>query len=140
MSTDDKRVWDCLEQTRARVDNWAQGEGYDPGGWAQDAAERAVTFLLNYITDLQVEAREKDAWEGRYNALLEECEASRPPEIGGGGYDLQQGSIAIDADGLPWGRTLWGWNVLQPDFRSSTKLLAPENGPYTIVHTPRRNS
>lgn len=92
--------------------------------------------LEEEIDDLRVEAREKNAWEGSYNALLEECEASRPREIDDGGHDLPQGSIAIDTDGLPWGRTLWGWSILRPDFRSRTKLLAPENGPYTIVYTP----
>lgn len=147
MSTDDKRVRDYLEQIQARVDNWAHGNGYGPGGWPQDAPVHDVIFLLDHIADLEeeidgleVEAREKNAWEGRYNALLEEAEASRPPEIAGGGHDLQQGSIAIDADGLPWVRTPWGWSVMQPDFRSSTKLLAPENGPYTIVYTSRKNS
>lgn len=99
-----------------------------------------IAVLEEEIADLEVEAREKDAWEGRYNALLEEAEASRPPEIEGGGRDLQQGSIAIGADGLPWGRTPCGWSVLQPDLRSETKLLAPENGPYTIVYTSRKNS
>lgn len=103
--------------------------------------------LLPYIAeleeendDLRVEAREKNAWEGRYNALLAECEASRPREIDDGGHDLPQGSIAIDADGLPWGRTLWGWSILRSDFRSRTKLLTPENGPYTIVYTPEEES
>ena len=95
-----------------------------------------IAALEEEIDNLRVEAREKNAWEGRYNALLEEAEASRPPEIDDDGHDLPQGSIAIDTDGLPWGRTLWGWSILRPDFRSRTKLLAPENGPYTIVYTP----
>lgn len=136
MSTDDKRVRDYLEQINTRVDNWARGGEYGPGGFPKDTAEKDVAFLLAHIADLQVEAREKNAWEGRYRALLEEAEASRPPEIDDDGHDLPQGSIAIDADGLPWGRTLWGWSILRPDFRSRTKLLAPENGPYTIVYTP----
>ena len=84
MSTDDKRVRDYLEQIRYRVDNWAQGEGYGPGGWPKDAPVHDVIFLLNHIADLRAEAREKNAWEGRYQALLEECEASRPRVIDGG--------------------------------------------------------
>lgn len=91
MSTDDKRVQDYLEQIRVRVDNWAQGKGYSPGGWAKDPAERDVVFLLNHIADLQVEAREKNAWGGRYWALLEECEASRPRTVEGDGSDLPAG-------------------------------------------------
>lgn len=54
-------------------------------------AIKNVYALINHIATLeeavdylQEEVREKDAWEGRYNALLEECEASRPPEIDGG--------------------------------------------------------
>lgn len=137
MSTDGKRVRDYLERIRDRVDNWAQGKGYGPGGWPKNTAEQDVIFLLNHIDDLQGEAREKNAWEGRYNALLEECEASRPREIDEGGSDLSQGSIAIDADGLPWGRTIWGWSILRPDFRTRTKLLAPENGHYVIIYTPK---
>ena len=58
MSADSKRVQDYLEQIRARVDNWAQGKGYGPGGWAQDAAEHDVTFLLNHIADLEAERKE----------------------------------------------------------------------------------
>ena len=96
-----------------------------------------IDTLEKEVDDLAVEAREKNAWEGRYNALLEEAEANRPLEIDEGGHDLPQGSIAIDADGLPWGKTLLGWSILRPDFRSRTKLLAPENGPYTITYTPK---
>ena len=96
-----------------------------------------IATLEEAVDYLQEEAREKDAWEGRYNALLEEAEANRPLEIDEGGHDLPQGSIAIDADGLPWGKTLWGWSILRPDSRSRTKLLAPENGPYTITYTPK---
>lgn len=45
-----------------------------------------IADLEEEIEDLRVEAREKDAWEGRYWALLEECEAGRPrPGEGDGG-------------------------------------------------------
>jgi len=54
-----------------------------------------ILTLVDYIAGLQVEAREKNAWEGRYNALLEEAEASRPPEIDDDGHDLPQ-----EADGV----------------------------------------
>lgn len=43
-----------------------------------------IAGLEEAIDDLRVEAREKNAWEGRYWALLEECEASRPRTIIGG--------------------------------------------------------
>nr|DAP62288.1 MAG TPA: hypothetical protein [Caudoviricetes sp.] len=119
---------------------------YEAGGYYLRPIED-IYALINHIAILEEavdylreEVRDKEAWEGRYNALLEECEASRPPEIDDDGHDLPQGSIAIDTDGLPWGRTLWGWSILRPDFHSRTKLLAPENGPYTIVYTPKENA
>lgn len=37
-----------------------------------------IAELEEEIEDLRVEARESDSWRGRYYALLEECEASRP--------------------------------------------------------------
>lgn len=58
MSADDKRVQDCREQIRARVDNWAQGKGYGPGGWPKDAPVHDVIFLLNHIADLEAEREE----------------------------------------------------------------------------------
>lgn len=58
MSTDDKRVQDYLEQIRARVDNWAQGKGYGPGGRPKDAPVHDVIFLLNHIADLEAERKE----------------------------------------------------------------------------------
>ena len=47
-----------------------------------------ILALVSHTIDLEVEAREKNAWEGRYNALLEECENSRPREYVGNGRDL----------------------------------------------------
>jgi len=58
VSADDKRVQDCREQIRARVDNWAQGKGYGPGGWPKDAPVHDVIFLLNHIADLEAEREE----------------------------------------------------------------------------------
>lgn len=108
MSTDDKRVRDCLEQIGVRVDNWAQGKGYGPDGWARDTAEHDVVFLLNHIADLQVEAREKNAWEGRYWALLEECEASRPRTVEGDGSDLSAGAVVINKIAATWRAIIGG--------------------------------
>lgn len=71
MSTDDKRVRDYLEQIRARVDNWAQGEGYSPGGWDLYSAEHDVTFLLNHIAGLEEDHKE-------LRARIKEQELSSP--------------------------------------------------------------
>ena len=48
-----------------------------------------IYALIHRIADLEEEidylksmADESDAWQGRYYALLEECESSRPPAKG----------------------------------------------------------
>lgn len=143
MSTDDKRVRDYLEQIRYRVDNWAQGEGYGPGGWPKDAPVHDVIFLLNHIADLRAEAREKNAWEGRYNALLEECEASRPREIDGG--EASRGAadmtVALDVNGYPWICDEGGWWRLVKDVvQGKRSELHPLLGPYAIAYTPGEKS
>lgn len=58
MSADSKRVQDYLEQIRVRVDNWAQGKGYGPGGFPKCTAEKDVAFLLAHIADLEAERKE----------------------------------------------------------------------------------
>lgn len=41
-----------------------------------------IAALEEAIDELSIEARESDSWRGRYYALLEECEASRPTSRG----------------------------------------------------------
>lgn len=41
-----------------------------------------ITDLEEEIDDLRIKARESDSRRGRYYALLEECEASRPTSQG----------------------------------------------------------
>lgn len=41
-----------------------------------------IAALEEEIDDLEIAAREADSWQGRYYALLEECEASRPTSQG----------------------------------------------------------
>ena len=150
MSTDDKRVRDYREQIRARLDNWAQGREYGPGAWRMDAAEHDVIVLLNQIADLEEEianltseAGEAAAWRGRYNALLEEAEASRPRVNGGGeaSRGAPSGTVALDVDGYPWISSEGGWWRLVKDVvRGKRPELHPLLAPYTIVHTPKENT
>lgn len=143
MSTDDKRVRDCLEQIQARVDNWAQGNGYGPGGWPRDAPVHDVTFLFNHIADLEeeiddleVEAREKNAWEGRYNALLEEAEGSRPRPLRGDGVDMPVGTVVLDGANDAWQRRRNGeWKLIKGAYKPHV-TLDPQWGPYTIIYIP----
>jgi hypothetical protein len=102
-----------------------------------------IAALEEEIDDLRVEAREKNAWEGRYNALLEECEASRPPEIDGGegSRGAADGVIAIDADGKAWRTCYPGcWFPLRLDTDAEMTELPEENGPYMLVYIPEGES
>ena len=48
-----QRALDCRESIRARVDNWARGGEYGPGGFPKDTAQKDVAFLLAHIADLK---------------------------------------------------------------------------------------
>ena len=68
----------------ARIVDKLRSYAYGQDGYADAVGDiyaliHRIADLEEEIEDLRVEAREKDAWEGRYYALLEECEASRPP-------------------------------------------------------------
>lgn len=104
-----------------------------------DEIRKDIVFLFDLIKDMAVDVREAEAWEGRYNALLEGCEASRPREIDGG--EASRGAadrtVAIDAHGCPWARVDPGcWFPLRIDVDSEVTELPEEAGPYTIVYTP----
>ena len=97
-----------------------------------------ILTLVNYTIDLEVEAREKNAWEGRYNALLEECENSRPREYVGNGGDLAYGSVVIDREGDAWQRYAYGdWSCYMVD---GLETLPAKYAPYTIAYTPKEES
>lgn len=143
MSADDKRVQDYLGRIRARVSSWSQGDEYGLCGWPQDAPVRDVIFLLHHIVDLEeeiynleVEASEKNAWEGRYNALLEECEASRPRTVEGDGGDLPVGTVVLDVDEAAWQRTCSGiWELVGGAY-DLRETLSLRWAPYVIIYTP----
>lgn len=143
MSTDGNLTQEYLEQINAHVDNWARGGEYGPGGFSKDTAQKCVAFLLAHIADLQVEAREKNAWKGRYKALLEEREASRPREIDGGESSRGAASmtVALDVNGYPWLCYEGGWWRLVKDVAQDKRSeLHPILAPYTIVYTPKGNN
>lgn len=102
--------------------------------------EEKVSSLKDTINRLQPEGSDKSAWEGRYWALLEEAEASRPRKIQAYGEDLKVGTVVIDSDGDAWQLAKDRiWEVVGGAYdRKST--LDPKWGPYTIVHTPKEES
>ena len=102
-----------------------------------------IADLEEEIEDLRVEAREKSAWEGRYNALLEEAEASRPREIDGGvaSRGAADRAIVVDRDGYPWISYEGGWWRLVKDMASGKRPeLHPLLGPYTFAYIPKYES
>lgn len=97
-----------------------------------------ILALVSHTIDLEVEAREKNAWEGRYNALLEECENSRPREYVGNGRDLAYGSVVIDREGDAWQRYAYGgWSCYMVE---GLGTLPAKHAPYAIVYTPKEES
>lgn len=97
-----------------------------------------ILALVNHTIDLEVEAREKNAWEGRYNALLEECENSRPREYAGNGRDLAYGTVVVDREGESWQRDgLNGWSCIS---MGGVGDLSAKYAPYVIVYTPKEES
>lgn len=116
-----KRAFDYRENIRTRVDNWAQGEGYGPGGFSRDTAEHDVVFLLNHIADLEEEIDDLK-------------EAAAPRTVEGDGSDLPAGTVVIDKIGDAWRRyRLEGW---VPTGDGPYDSLPESGGPYTIVYTP----
>ena len=105
-----------------------------------------ILFLRNHIADLgdvindlKIEAREKRAWEGRYNALLEQAEASRQRLIydGEASRGKPSGTVALDVNGYPWLCYEGGWWKLVKDvLQGKRSELSPIVGPYTIVYVP----
>lgn len=116
-----KRAFDYRENIRTRVDNWAQGEGYGPGGFSRDTAEHDVVFLLNHIADLEEEIDDLK-------------EAAVPRTVEGDGSDLPAGTVVIDKIGDAWRRyRLEGW---VPTGDGPYDSLPESCAPYTIVYTP----
>lgn len=116
-----KRAFDYRENIRTRVDNWAQGEGYGPGGFSRDTAEHDVVFLLNHIADLEEEIDDLK-------------EAAAPRTVEGDGSDLPAGTVVIDKIGDAWRRyRLEGW---VPTGDGPYDSLPESCAPYTIVYTP----
>lgn len=111
------------------------------GGAVSDiyALIHRIADLEEEIEDLEIKARESDAWEGRYNALLEECEARRPREIDGGvaSRGAANRTVVIDAYGCAWVRVDPGcWFPLRHDPNNEVLELPESGGPYVIVYTP----
>lgn len=103
-----------------------------------ECSQDDIQHLIDHFLLLEDQATQADAWEGRYNALLEECENSRPREYVGNGRDLAYGSVVIDREGDAWQRyACGGWCCYMVE---GLGTLPAKHAPYTIVYTPKEES
>ena len=123
MSDDDKRVQDNLEQINTRIENWARGGEYGPGGFPKDTAEKDVAFLLAHIADLEEE-------------IDNLREASAPRTVEGDGSDLPTGTVVIDNAGDAWQKGDDGYWDLATFHANFSGDLEATCAPHTIVYTP----
>lgn len=103
-----------------------------------ECAQDDIQHLIDHFLLLEDQAAQADAWEGRYNALLEECENSRPREYAGNGSDLPYGTVVVDREGESWQRDgLNGWSCIS---MGGVGELSAKYAPYAIVYTPKEES
>lgn len=105
MSTDDKRVQDCLEQINTRVDNWARGGEYGPGGFPKETAQKDVAFLLAHIAELEAEQKEMRARITELEIYEEREMIGDPAGLGGPSISdsLRDRNVArADAENARW--------------------------------------
>lgn len=132
----------------ARIVDKLRNYEYEKRGYAGAVGDiyaliHHIAILEEEIDDLKIKAREAEAWEGRYNALLEECEAGRPRVIDGGEASRGAASmtVALDSNGYPWLCYEGGWWRLVKDVSQGKRSeLHPLLAPYTIVYTPEKKS
>lgn len=103
-----------------------------------ECSQDDIQHLIDHFLLLEDQAAQADAWEGRYNALLEECENSRPREYAGNGSDLPYGTVVIDHEGDAWQRHAYGgWSCYMVE---GLETLPAKHAPYTIAYTPKEES
>lgn len=105
MSTDDKRVQDCLEQINNRVDNWARGGEYGPGGFPKDTAQKDVAFLLAHIAELEAGQKEMQVRIAELEVYEEREMIGDPAGLGGPsiGESMKECNTArADAEHARW--------------------------------------
>lgn len=103
-----------------------------------ECAQDDIQHLIDRFLLLEAQAAQADAWEGRYSALLEECENSRPRRHEGNGRDLPFGTVVIDREGESWKRDgIDGWSCTSLFGLSE---LPTRYAPYVIIYTPKEES
>lgn len=121
---------------------------YEDGRSDYEDAINDIYALIQHAADLEEEnddlrdsLQEQKTWEGRYWALLEEAEANRPREIGGGAEsrNMPDGTIVIDRCGRPWisSEGSW-WRLVKDVVFGQLTWLPPLAAPHTIIHAPNK--
>nr|DAV28643.1 MAG TPA: hypothetical protein [Caudoviricetes sp.] len=96
-----------------------------------------VTLFIKRFLQLEDQAESTEAWNARYNALLEEVETSRQRRYDADCDKLPVGSVVLDCDGDAWQLEDSGWACIEGAFLG---YLDEEWAPYTIVYTPKEES
>ena len=118
MSTDAKRVQDCLEQINNRVDNWARGGEYGPGGFPKDTAQKDVAFLLAHIAELEAEQKETQVRIAELEVYEEREMIGDPAGLGGPSISdslRDRNAARADAENARWESRI---HELEMDIRS----------------------
>ena len=93
-----------------------------------------IAYFIRHFMNVEDRAEQAEAWEARYNALLEESEGSRPHEYQGDGEDLPVGAIVLDCEKDAWQRSETGewWRT------AGRTAIALDDAfrPYVVVYTP----
>lgn len=93
-----------------------------------------VALFIKHFLHLEDQAESAEAWNARYNALLEEVEAFRHRRYDAECDKLPIGSVVIDCDGDVWQLEEAGWACIKGEF---IKSLDEEWAPHTIIYTPK---
>lgn len=96
-----------------------------------------VALFIKHFLQLEDQAESAEAWNARYNALLEEVEAFRHRRYDAECDNLPTGSVVIDCDGDAWQLKESWWECITG---TVVEPLDEEWAPYTIIYTPKEES
>lgn len=105
---------------------------------AFDVGMGEISYFIRHFMNMEDRSEQVEAWEARYNTLLEEAESSRPHEYQGDGEDLPIGTIVLDCEKDAWQRSETGewWCT------AGRTVIALDDafGPYVVVYIPEGGS
>lgn len=99
-----------------------------------DVGMGEISYFIRHFMNMEDRSEQVEAWEARYNTLLEEAESSRPHEYQGDGEDLPIGAIVLDCEQDAWQRGETGewWCTAG----RTAITLEDTFAPYTVIYTP----